>query len=88
MNRVRCRRAIRSRLSLAIFAAAALAGCAGQEPPARNINLSGYSAAFRQGHADGCDSVRATQRRDEQRYEKDADYMMGWNDGYSICRRR
>jgi len=89
MNRLRCRRAIRSQLALAIFAAAALAGCAGrQQPPAGNINLSGYSAAFRQGYADGCDSVRSARRRDEQRYKKDADYMMGWNDGSNACRRR
>lgn len=89
MNGVRCRRSIRSRLALAIFAvAAALTGCASHQPPARNINLSGYSAAFRQGYADGCDSARSARRRDEQRYQKDADYIMGWNDGNSACRRR
>lgn len=89
MHWVCCRRAIRSWLALAIFAAAAaLAGCAGQQPPARNVNLSGYSAAFRQGYADGCDSARAARRRDEKRYEKDADYMMGWNDGSSMCSKR
>lgn len=86
---MRYRQAISRRLAMAIFvAAAALAGCAGQQPPARNINLSGYSAAFRQGYADGCDSARGARRRDEQRYEKDADYMMGWNDGSSACSRR
>lgn len=86
---MRCRRAIRSGLVVAIFSvAAALAGCASQQPPARNINLSGYSASFRQGYADGCDSARAARRRDAQRYDKDADYMMGWNDGNSACRRR
>jgi len=86
---VHCRRAIRSGSVVAIFAAAAaLAGCAGQQAPARNVNLSGYSPAFRQGYADGCDSARFTRRRDERRYGKDADYMMGWNDGSSACSKR
>lgn len=86
---MRCRRSIRSALAVAIFSAAAvLAGCASQQPAARNVNLSGYSPAFRQGYADGCDSARAVRRRDEQRYGKDADYMMGWNDGRSACSKR
>jgi hypothetical protein len=52
------------------------------------VNLSGYSAAFRQGYAEGCESAgnRAT-RRNEARYQSEADYMMGWNDGFSACRR-
>jgi hypothetical protein len=86
MNRVRCRLSVSRRLVLAIVAVPALlAGCAGQPPPARNVNLSGYSAAFREGYLDGCDSARAARRRDERRYQQDADYMMGWNDGRSAC---
>jgi len=65
-----------------------VAACAGPQSPARQVNQSGYSAAFKQGYADGCDSTRAARRRDEQRYQKDADYMMGWNDGSSICSKR
>jgi uncharacterized protein YceK len=75
-----------------------LAGCAAQltasqssqsSPPSRPpVNLSGYSAAFQQGYTDGCASVRGSIRRDEQRYQKDADYMMGWSDGHSVCGRR
>lgn len=65
-----------------------LAACAGPQTPARQVNLSGYSAAFKQGYNDGCDSVRAARLRDEQRYAKDTDYMMGWNDGNSICSKR
>jgi hypothetical protein len=64
---------------------ALVAACAGSPSPARQVNLSGYSPTFKQGYADGCDSVGAERRRDEQRYKKDADYMMGWNDGNSIC---
>ena len=53
-----------------------------------NVNLSGFSPAFKQGYAAGCDSARSgRRRRDESRYEADADYLTGWNDGYSICRR-
>ena len=66
-----------------------VAGCANPQSPATRPNLSGFSAVFKQGYSDGCDSAgsRGT-RRDEDRYKTEADYMMGWNDGYSACRRR
>jgi hypothetical protein len=73
---------------------ALLAACASYQPPqqsqqpARRVNLSGYSTAFKQGYADGCDSAQSARRRDERRYQGDTDYMMGWNDGNSACRRR
>jgi len=50
-------------------------------PPA--FNLAGYSAQYKRGHADGC-----AQRRDERLFRDDADYMMGWNDGRSVCGRK
>lgn len=72
-----------------LICAVALAGCASSLPPEKSINLSGYSSAFKAGYADGCDSARGLlTRKDEARYRDDADYMMGWNDGYGICRRR
>jgi hypothetical protein len=62
-----------------------LVGCAGGTPP---VNLGGFSPAFKQGYTDGCESAGAvSQRRDETRYKAEADYMQGWNDGYSACRR-
>jgi hypothetical protein len=69
---------------------AALAGCGAPErSPDRQVNLGGYSGSFKQGYADGCESAGARgQRRDETRFKTEADYMMGWNDGYSVCRRR
>ncbi|MBX3661511.1 MAG: hypothetical protein KF804_03565 [Burkholderiales bacterium] len=72
----------------ALAAALLLASC-GSVPPQEKprFNLSGYSPAFRQGHADGCASAGGKQRRDERRFREDADYMMGWNDGRSACRR-
>jgi hypothetical protein len=92
------RRVIR-RTPILLLAAivALLAGCASYEQPqhpqqpqqpARRINQSGYSPAFKQGYADGCDSAQSGRRRDERRYQGDTDYMMGWNDGNSACRRR
>jgi hypothetical protein len=79
-----------------LLAALSCAGCATQpqssQPPTSlprsaqpAVNLSGYSAAFKQGYTDGCDSARASLRRDERRYRNDGDYMMGWNDGHSVC---
>lgn len=74
--------------SLVLLAALA-AGCAASAPRPQ-INLSGYSAAFRQGFGDGCDSVGALRaaKRDEARFRADADYAMGWRDGYAICSKR
>ena len=67
-----------------------VAACASQTPPAARVNLSGFSSPFKQGYDDGCTSsgTRNGMRRDEGRYKTEADYMMGWNDGYSACRRR
>ena len=53
-----------------------------------NRNLSGYSTAFKQGYVEGCESAESSrQRRNDSRYKSDMDYSMGWNDGYSVCRR-
>ena len=63
-----------------------LVGCAGGAAP---VNLVGFSPAFKQGYTDGCESAGALrQRRDEARYKAEADYLQGWNDGYSICAKR
>jgi len=66
------------------------AGCTGlprtEEPPAGQqagartarpaaVNLSGFSPAFRQGYAAGCDSANAgVAPRDDARLQGDADY--------------
>lgn len=69
---------------------ALIAACASQTAPPERVNLSGFSPSFKQGYNDGCVSAgtRNGARRDEGRYKTEADYMMGWNDGYSACRRR
>ncbi len=70
----------------ATWVAVLLWGCAGG--PAPPVNLVGYSAAFKQGYVDGCDSTGAFgQRREERRYKTDADYRAGWDDGFSACGR-
>lgn len=57
-----------------------------QQQQKPRFNLSGYSATFKQGHADGCASAGGRQRRDERLFRDNADYMMGWNDGRSACK--
>jgi hypothetical protein len=70
------------------------AGCAAPPrvptpAPQPQVNLSGFSVAFKEGYVAGCEQSRSTApRRDEGRMRRDADYAAGWNDGYSICRRR
>lgn len=95
------RKQIISRRTIAALCAATalIAGCAGWQqqqqqqqsqplPPEQRVNQTGYSSAFRQGYADGCNSVQSARRRNEQRYQSDTNYMMGWNDGFSICSKR
>lgn len=50
-------------------------------------NLAGYPPAVREGYIDGCESAKRTEyaRRDGKRMGADAQYAMGWNDGFSIC---
>jgi len=76
--------------SAALLVAAALTGCGAPErKPDQRVNLSGYSQSFKQGYSDGCESAGPRgRRRDENRFKTEADYMMGWNDGFSVCRRR
>jgi len=88
----------RRRLWIVLVLAGLLPGCA-QFPGGRSsapaaqpkppVNLSGYNAAFKQGYTDGCSSAGgSSRRRDDGRYKSDTDYMMGWNDGFSVCGKR
>jgi hypothetical protein len=49
------------------------------------FNLAGFSESYRAGHADACASP---QRRNQARFDREADYSMGWNDGRYACDRR
>ncbi len=72
----------------AMLVALVLAACATRTEPPR-FNLSGYSAVYKRGHAEGCTSAeRFFRQRDERLYRIDTDYMMGWNDGRSACAKR
>jgi hypothetical protein len=55
-------------------------------PP--KYNLAGYPAAVREGYIDGCESAKNTSlaRKDAGRMSGDAQYAMGWNDGFSLCK--
>jgi hypothetical protein len=43
----------------------------------------------REGYIDGCESARDSEfaRRDAKRMAGDRQYAMGWNDGFSMCKR-
>jgi hypothetical protein len=60
-----------------------------QAPPP-TYNLAGYPPAVRDGYIDGCESAKHTKygRKDAGRIANDAQYAMGWNDGFSICGRK
>ena len=53
-------------------------------------NLAGYPPAVREGYIDGCESAKksAYGRKDAQRMSADPQYSMGWNDGFSICKKK
>jgi hypothetical protein len=50
-------------------------------------NLAGYPPAVREGYIDGCETAKRSTyaRKDAKRFAADAQYEMGWNDGFGIC---
>ena len=60
------------------------------EAPRPAYNLAGYPPAARDGYIDGCESAKRSgyAHKDAKRMADDAQYAMGWNDGYEICSRR
>ena len=61
-----------------------------QQAARPTYNLTGYPPAVRDGYIDGCETAKKTQyaRKDAKRIASDSQYEMGWNDGYSICRKK
>ena len=61
-----------------------------QAAPKPTYNLTGYPPAVRDGYIDGCESAKRSSyaRKDAARFSSDAQYQMGWNDGFSICGKR
>lgn len=90
------RAAHREVVCAAVLMAILMVGCANQKegasrpaPAPASVNLSGYSATFKEGYAEGCESAGSrTQRRNEGRYKTESDYMVGWNDGHAACGRK
>ena len=80
------------RAALMLASAILLGACAQTEtkprPAPPPVNLSGYSAAFKEGFKDGCDSARGSERRDDKRFGADRQYAQGWQDGKAICGKR
>jgi len=58
--------------------------------PRPTYNLMGYPPAVKEGYIDGCESAKASEwaKKDAKRFADDGQYSMGWNDGYSICRKK
>ena len=61
-----------------------------QQASRPTYNLTGYPPAVREGYIDGCESAKKTQyaRKDAKRMGADAQYEMGWNDGFGICSKK
>ena len=59
------------------------------EAPKPAYNLTGYPPAVRDGYIDGCEMAKKSSygRKDEKRMAADPQYSMGWNDGFSICKK-
>ena len=58
-----------------------------QQAARPTYNLAGYPPAVREGYIDGCETAKGTRygRKDAARFSSDAQYQMGWNDGFGIC---
>ena len=91
---------LRMRSIAACFMIIALAGCVAAEqvrrpaatprPSARPAyNLAGYPAAFKDGYIDGCETAKKSSYalKDKRRFDNDKQYRLGWNDGFSLCKR-
>src|SRR5258705_13925249 len=53
-------------------------------------NLTGYPPAVREGYIDGCETAKKSEyaKKDGKRMAGDPQYSMGWNDGFSICKKK
>ena len=84
--------------------AALLAGCAAQTAttpatpttpakpstpaPPPPVNLQGFPPAYQAGFGDGCSTGRGADRKDADRFGKDGNYRVGWQDGLAQCKRK
>jgi len=54
--------------------------------PPPPVNLQGFPPAYRAGFGDGCSTARGTERKDADRFGKDGNYRVGWQDGVAQCK--
>ena len=88
-------------LSIAIVVLFATSGCAVTSRPGSGTdnrgplpastrpayNLAGYPQSFKDGYIDGCETAKASAWgwKDESRFKSDAQYRLGWGDGFNLC---
>ncbi len=69
-------------LALAAAISATLTACAGKQ----DIGPNGYSVSYTEGYSDGChSSQRGRLLNDDDRFDSEEQYAMGWSDGYRNC---
>ena len=56
--------------------------------PPPPVNLQGFPPAYQAGFGDGCSTGRGTERKDADRFGKDGNYRVGWQDGLAQCRKK
>jgi len=56
--------------------------------PPPPVNLQGFPPAYQAGFGDGCATGRGTERKDGDRFGKDGNYRVGWQDGLAQCKRK
>jgi len=56
--------------------------------PPPPVNLQGFPPAYQAGFGDGCSTGRGTERKDADRFGKDGNYRVGWQDGLAQCKKR
>ncbi|MFO1302602.1 MAG: hypothetical protein U1F54_02665 [Burkholderiales bacterium] len=56
--------------------------------PPPPVNLQGFPPAYQAGFGDGCATARGSERKDADRFGKDGNYRVGWQDGVAQCKTR
>jgi hypothetical protein len=56
--------------------------------PPPPVNLQGFPPAYQAGFGDGCATARGNERKDADRFGKDGNYRVGWQDGIAQCKTR
>jgi hypothetical protein len=75
---------------VALLTVASLAACSSQKEA---LIAKGYEPAYADGYEDGCSSGKAAESgvfsdtsKDASRYNSDAQYTQGWDEGFKVCK--